>query len=71
MGALESIQILASDEGRALRDTHKANVSYLREKLFDAGVWAQHTPSHIIPVHVRLSFSVLSFLYYKCRDGLN
>ena len=54
MGALESIRILASDEGRALRDTHKANVSYLREKLFDAGVWAQHTPSHIIPVHVSL-----------------
>jgi 5-aminolevulinate synthase len=52
MGALESIRILRTEEGRALRAAHKANVSYLREKLFDAGVWAQHTPSHIIPVHV-------------------
>jgi 5-aminolevulinate synthase len=52
MGALESIRILRSDEGRALRETHKLNVTYLREKLFDAGIWARHTPSHIIPVHV-------------------
>ena len=47
-------RILRTEEGRKLRDTHKANVSYLREKLFDAGVWAKHTPSHIIPVHVSI-----------------
>ena len=52
VGAKTSVQILRSDEGRRLRHDHKANVSYLREKLFDAGVAAQHTPSHIIPIHV-------------------
>ena len=52
VGAKTSVQILRSEEGRKLRQDHKANVSYLREKLFDAGVAAQHTPSHIIPIHV-------------------
>ena len=52
MGSLASIRILMSDEGRCLRAAHKANVSYLREKLFDLGIAAQHTPSHIIPIHV-------------------
>ena len=52
MGSLASIRILKSDEGRRLRSVHKANVSYLREKLFDLGIAAQHTPSHIIPIHV-------------------
>ena len=52
MGALESIKVLSSDEGRMLRAKHQLNVSYLREKLFEAGIWALHTPSHIIPVHV-------------------
>ena len=52
MGSLASIRILKSDEGRRLRSAHKANVSYLREKLFDLGIAAQHTPSHIIPIHV-------------------
>ena len=52
MGATESVRVLRSDEGRHLRAAHKANVSYLREKLFEAGVAALHTPSHIIPIHV-------------------
>ena len=52
MGSLESIKILGSDEGRMLRTRHQANVSYLWETLFDAGIWALHPPSHIIPVHV-------------------
>ena len=51
-GSTTSIRILKSDEGRDLRARHKANVSYLRERLFDVGVAAQHTPSHIIPIHV-------------------
>ena len=49
---IASIKILKSDEGRRLRWAHKANVSYLRGKLFDSGIAAQHTPSHIIPIHV-------------------
>ena len=52
MGSLASLRILKSDEGRLLRAGHQANVTYLREKLFDLGIAAQHTPSHIIPVHV-------------------
>lgn len=52
-GALASIRVLRGEEGRQLRARHKANVSYLRNKLFEAGIAAQHTPSHIIPVHVR------------------
>ena len=41
------------DEGRSLRSRHQSNVSYMRERLFEAGVDAQHTPSHIIPIHVK------------------
>ena len=52
MGSLASIRILKSDEGQRLRSVHKANVSYLREKLFDLGIVAKHTPSHIIPIYV-------------------
>merc|ERR1719189_801118 len=52
MGSLASIRILKSNEGRQLRAGHQANVAYMREKLFDLGIAAQHTPSHIIPVHV-------------------
>ena len=39
-----------------LRFSHKENVTYLRERLFDAGIAAQHTPSHIIPIHVSFNF---------------
>merc|ERR1712200_148812 len=38
--------------GRSLRAEHQENVAYLREELRNAGVSVQHTPSHIIPVHV-------------------
>jgi 5-aminolevulinate synthase len=58
-GALAAVRVLRSDEGRALRDQHSRSVHYLRAKLFEAGVAAQHTPSHIIPVHV--SAETLSF----------
>jgi len=51
-GSLASIRILKSNEGRQLRAGHQANVSYMREKLFDLGIAAKHTPSHIIPIHV-------------------
>lgn len=51
-GALASIKVLRSDEGRQLRFRHQEAVRYLREKLVEAGIPALHCPSHIIPVHV-------------------
>jgi len=51
-GAIASIRLLRSEEGRSLRAEHQENVAYLREELRNAGVSVQHTPSHIIPVHV-------------------
>jgi 5-aminolevulinate synthase len=46
------VSILRSEEGQQLREAHQFNVRYLRRKLQEAGVSVQHTPSHIIPVHV-------------------
>jgi 5-aminolevulinate synthase len=51
-GATASIRVLRSEEGRMLRARHRANVDYLRQKLMSAGLSVEHTPSHIIPVHV-------------------
>jgi len=51
-GALASVQILRSDEGRDLRAKHQYNVKYLRQKLMNAGISVEHTPSHIIPVFI-------------------
>jgi len=51
-GAIASIQILRSEEGRVLRAAHQDNVAYLRQALRAAGVSVQHTPSHIIPIHI-------------------
>ncbi len=51
-GAKTSIEVLRGDEGRSLRRQHGENVRYLRSKLFEVGVAAVHTPSHIIPIHV-------------------
>lgn len=49
-GALKAIEILASDEGRALRAKHQDNVRYLRTALKNEGFPVEHTPSHIIPI---------------------
>jgi 5-aminolevulinate synthase len=49
-GAYKAIEILASDEGRELRQRHQENVRYLRNKLKTEGFPVEHTPSHIIPV---------------------
>ena len=49
-GALESVRILKSSEGRALRRQHQRNVKLLRQMLMDAGLPVIHCPSHIIPV---------------------
>ncbi|ESO91421.1 hypothetical protein LOTGIDRAFT_182709 [Lottia gigantea] len=51
-GALASIKVLASNEGRELREKHQYNVKYVRDKLTLAGIPAMHAPSHIIPIHV-------------------
>lgn len=51
-GALSAVRILRSDEGRKLRIVHQDNVKYLRNKLMEAGISVEHTPSHIIPVFV-------------------
>jgi len=51
-GALESIRVLRGEEGRGLRSRHQFSVRYLRAALQGVGVSVEHTPSHIIPVHV-------------------
>lgn len=49
------VQVLRSDEGRQLRARHQENVRYLRGKLMDAGLPVIQCPSHIIPIHVRIT----------------
>ncbi|ESN96631.1 hypothetical protein HELRODRAFT_189320, partial [Helobdella robusta] len=51
-GTLASVRVLKGEEGRQLRALHQSNVSYLRKKLFEAGLPVVHCPSHIIPIHV-------------------
>lgn len=51
-GALESVRVLKSAEGRALRRQHQRNVKLMRQMLMDAGLPVVHCPSHIIPVRV-------------------
>ncbi|XP_022223924.1 5-aminolevulinate synthase, erythroid-specific, mitochondrial [Drosophila obscura] len=49
-GALEAVNVLASDEGRHLRSLHQRNVSYLKNLLKREGFPVEDTPSHIIPI---------------------
>jgi 5-aminolevulinate synthase len=51
-GTLASVRVLRSEEGRELRAKHQENVTYLRQRLVDAGIPVIHCPSHIIPIHV-------------------
>ena len=51
-GVLTALSILRSDEGRQLRSHHQENVKYLRNKLFEAGIAAEPSPSHIITITV-------------------
>ncbi|XP_076280430.1 5-aminolevulinate synthase isoform X1 [Lasioglossum baleicum] len=51
-GALAAVEILASEEGRALRATHQKNVAYMKCILTDAGLPVEPSPSHIIPIRV-------------------
>lgn len=52
--ALAAIDISMSDEGRSLRRKQQENVRELRSKLIDAGLPVMMSPSHIIPIHVKL-----------------
>lgn len=51
-GALASIDILASDEGRALRSQHQKTVAHMKSNLGDVGLPVISSPSHIIPIKV-------------------
>lgn len=51
-GSLKAVEILGSDEGRALRELHQDNVKYLRTSLLNRGFPVEHTPSHIIPIRI-------------------
>uniref|UniRef100_A0A7N6FKF1 5-aminolevulinate synthase n=1 Tax=Anabas testudineus TaxID=64144 RepID=A0A7N6FKF1_ANATE len=51
-GATESIRILKSEEGQALRRKHQRGVKLLRQMLTDSGLPVVHCPSHVIPVRV-------------------
>jgi len=48
--AYESLEILKSEEGQKLRETHQNNVKMLRTKLVQHGFPVEHAPSHIVPV---------------------
>lgn len=51
-GALESVRVLSSPEGQALRRAHQRNVKHMRQLLLDAGLPVINCPSHIIPIRV-------------------
>lgn len=51
-GALTSVEILASDEGRSLRASHQENVAYFKSILTAAGLPLEPSPSHIIPIKI-------------------
>ncbi|KAM9474758.1 5-aminolevulinate synthase, erythroid-specific, mitochondrial isoform 2-T2 [Clarias gariepinus] len=51
-GALESVRVLMSSEGQALRRSHQRNVKHMRQLLLDAGLPVINCPSHIIPIRV-------------------
>lgn len=56
-GAKESIRVLKSEEGQALRRRHQRSVKLLRQMLVDSGLPVVHCPSHIIPVRVGEGFT--------------
>lgn len=51
-GALESVRVLKSQEGQALRRAHQRNVKHMRQLLMDKGMPVINCPSHIIPIQV-------------------
>lgn len=55
-GARAAISVLQGDEGRALRSKHQENVSYMKAQLIYYGFPVERTPSHIIPIRVRIFY---------------
>lgn len=51
-GALASVSKLRSDEGVALRRSHQAKASMLKQKMLDAGLPVMTNDSHIVPLLV-------------------
>lgn len=68
-GALESVRVLKSPEGQALRRAHQRNVKHMRQLLMDKGLPVVNCPSHIIPIRVSSAVltltSLASFKYNK------
>lgn len=65
-GALRSIEILASSEGRSLRTNHQNNVAYMKSILTAAGLPIESSPSHIIPIKVICkSMTLIKFDQHK------
>jgi 5-aminolevulinate synthase len=64
--ARRSIQILASEEGRELRQKHQASVSNLRRLLKEARLPALPSPSHIVPLHVSIVVASHCALWALC-----
>lgn len=62
--AITSVNILASDEGRHLREKHQSIVRTLRNKLVSAGLPVVYAPSQIIPVHVSVSVSSSIYIFF-------
>ena len=58
VAARKSVQILKSEEGRELRRKHQESVKRLRNSLQDAGLPVVYSPSHIIPLHVRIKITL-------------
>lgn len=52
-GALESVRVLKSEEGQALRRAHQRNVKHMKQLLMDKGLPVVNCPSHIIPIRVK------------------
>lgn len=63
-GALASIEVLASDEGRALRAAHQKTVNYMKSNFISAGLPLIPSPSHIIPIKVNIILFILTVLLF-------
>ncbi|KAG5305569.1 HEM0 protein, partial [Acromyrmex insinuator] len=67
-GALTSVEILASDEGRSLRTNHQKNVAYMKSILTAAGLPLETSPSHIIPIKIGDPLVCSQIADYLLRD---
>ena len=52
--ALLSLQLLKSEEGQKLREKHQGSVKRLLVRLAQHGFPVERTPSHIVPILVRM-----------------